>query len=293
MVFWGTSIRRANSPAGTPSGSRATSSRNVSSRVDWASAAKAAMTSISSIYLAYQILGTLQSLGNRPCTMRVTRAPSPASTSRVANRAVDSGRAARKIVPDDCIGKGRYSGRSASCFVLSPGLNGHGATRTGALKQPGRGRDGDCSPPPAQIPACGFPAPGSCRRSDVIASKAFSSARNLDPCATRFGGMSIPVLRPGLAWRSTLPPAAPLPSTPSASAHTLSPRAITALFGCFIGTTSASDSSAVPRQIALLACCRGPGSPQRLRTRRGLPGSDAIPLRVMGSSTTVERQRLA
>ncbi len=26
----------------------------------------------------------------------------------------------------------------------------------------GRGRDGDCSPPPAQIPACGFPAPGSC-----------------------------------------------------------------------------------------------------------------------------------
>ena len=33
MVFWGTSIRRANSPAGTPSGSRATSSRNVCSRV--------------------------------------------------------------------------------------------------------------------------------------------------------------------------------------------------------------------------------------------------------------------
>ena len=137
------------------------------------------------------------------------------------------------------------------------------------------------------------PAPGSCRRSDVIASKAFSSARNLDPCAPRFGGLPIPVLRPGLAWRSTLPPAAPLPSTPSATAHTLSPRAITALFGCFIGTTSASDSSPVPRQIALLACCRGPGSPQRLRTRRGLPGSDAIPLRVMGSSTTVERQRLA
>ena len=105
----------------------------------------------------------------------------------------------------------------------------------------------------------------------MIASKAFSSARNLDPCAPRFGGLRIPVLRPGLAWRSTLPPAAPLPSTPSATAHTLSPRAITALFGCFIGTTSASDSSSVPRQIALLACCRGPGSPQRLRTRRRSP----------------------
>ena len=95
------------------------------------------------------------------------------------------------------------------------------------------------------------PAPGSCRRSNVIASGAFSSARNLDPCAPRFGGMPIPVLCPGLAWRSTLPPAAPLPSTPSATAHTLSPRAITVLFGCFIGTTSASNSSPVPRQITL------------------------------------------
>ena len=62
-----------------------------------------------------------------------------------------------------------------------------------------RGRDGDCSPPLAQIPACGFPAPGSCRRSDGIASGACSSARNLDLCATRFGGMPIPVPRPGLA----------------------------------------------------------------------------------------------
>jgi hypothetical protein len=59
MVFCGTSIRRASSPAGTPSGSRATSSRNVSSRVDWASAAKAAMTCVSSVYPDYQIYGTL------------------------------------------------------------------------------------------------------------------------------------------------------------------------------------------------------------------------------------------
>ena len=65
MVFWGTSTKRANSPAGTPSGSRATNSRNVSSRVDWASAAKAAMTSVSSIHPDYQIFGTLQVPSNR------------------------------------------------------------------------------------------------------------------------------------------------------------------------------------------------------------------------------------
>ena len=60
MVFCGTSNKRASSPAGTPSGSRATNSRNVSSRVDWASAAKAATTSISSIHPEYQIYGSLQ-----------------------------------------------------------------------------------------------------------------------------------------------------------------------------------------------------------------------------------------
>ena len=29
------------------------------------------------------------------------------------------------------------------------------------------GRGANCSAPPPQIPACGFPAPGSCRRSDA------------------------------------------------------------------------------------------------------------------------------
>ena len=32
----------------------------------------------------------------------------------------------------------------------------------------GRGRDEDCSSPPTQIRAGGFPAPGSCLRSNVI-----------------------------------------------------------------------------------------------------------------------------
>ena len=60
IVFWGTSIRRASSPAGTPSGSRATSRRKVWSRVDWASAARVATTSMSSIYPDYQMRGCLQ-----------------------------------------------------------------------------------------------------------------------------------------------------------------------------------------------------------------------------------------
>ena len=34
----------------------------------------------------------------------------------------------------------------------------------------GRTRDGNYFPPPAQIPACGFPAPGSSRRSNVTDS---------------------------------------------------------------------------------------------------------------------------
>src|SRR5580704_16888141 len=59
MVFCGTSMRRASSPAGTPSGSRLTNSRNVSRRVDWASADKAAMVSRLSIYPELQIFMTV------------------------------------------------------------------------------------------------------------------------------------------------------------------------------------------------------------------------------------------
>jgi hypothetical protein len=34
--------------------------------------------------------------------------------------------------------------------------------RCGERLRDGRGRDWPCDQPPAQIPACGFPAPGSC-----------------------------------------------------------------------------------------------------------------------------------
>src|SRR5580704_1338310 len=51
MVFCGTASARAMSPAASPSGSCFTKSRNTSSRVGWASAARARMASSDSIYL--------------------------------------------------------------------------------------------------------------------------------------------------------------------------------------------------------------------------------------------------
>src|SRR5208337_174979 len=116
----------------------------------------------------------------------------------------------------------------------------------------GRGRDGDYSPPPAQIPACGFPAPGSCRRSNVtgirgLAAHAVPVRRQatLVTCLVRHGvrGMPchLPSLQPG-----------PFPPPPP-------PPFITGLFGRFIGTTSPSDSSPVPRQLRLLDFLSRPG----------------------------------
>src|SRR4051794_26514113 len=54
---------------------------------------------------------------------------------------------------------------------------------------------------------------------------------------------------------------------------------------CFNGTTQPSDSSSVPRQLRLLDFLSRPGPPQRLRARRGLPGSNAILSYVMWPQT--------
>ena len=108
-----------------------------------------------------------------------------------------------------------------------------------------RGRDGDYSPPPAQIPACGFPAPGSCRRSNVIGVQGLASPivpirrrATLMTCFVRHGVRSTrcrpPSLRPG-----SFPPRSP-------------PPLFAGLFERFTGTTGPSDSSPVPRQLRLL-----------------------------------------
>ena len=98
-------------------------------------------------------------------------------------------------------------------------------------------------------------------------------------CLLRFCARSIhrrlPSLRPS-----------PLPSTPSAAAHRGLVRALRRYYEArptrlFHGSFGSSPS------------CRGPGSPQRLRARRGLPGSNAILSCVMWPQTPAGRQRLA
>jgi hypothetical protein len=46
-----------------------------------------------------------------------------------------------------------------------------------------RGREPGYPGPPAQVPACGFPAPGSCRRSDAIEGRGLGG-----PCMLRSVG---------------------------------------------------------------------------------------------------------
>src|SRR5262245_46394682 len=58
-----------------------------------------------------------------------------------------------------------------------------------AIPAEGRGRDGCCQPPPAQIPACGFPAPGSCLRSNVIGIRGIGYPCSSDPWAHCFSDM--------------------------------------------------------------------------------------------------------
>ena len=81
----------------------------------------------------------------------------------------------------------------------------------------GRGRDEDCSSPPAQIPACGFPAPGSCLGSNVIGLRGMGYPCSSDPWARRFRDMLVPALGPGHASQLTLPSTGRLPSTVSAA----------------------------------------------------------------------------
>ena len=45
------------------------------------------------------------------------------------------------------------------------------------------GRGADCSAPPPQIPACGLPAPGSCRRSNTVQRQG-SEALTLEPAGS-------------------------------------------------------------------------------------------------------------
>src|SRR5262245_16780963 len=116
----------------------------------------------------------------------------------------------------------------------------------------GRGRDGCCQPPPAQIPACGFPAPGSCLRSNVIGIRGMGYPCSSDPWARCFSDM--PFRRCVRDMRcnspSPRPAAVPPPSPP--------PRPFGFVRG-FIGTMQPSDfSSAYMPIVRLLPSWAGP-----------------------------------
>ena len=80
-----------------------------------------------------------------------------------------------------------------------------------------RGREPGCPGPPAQIPASGIPAPGSCRRSNAIEVRGLGGPCTSDPQAHRFECRPVPAQGPGPASRLALPSTGRLPSTVSAA----------------------------------------------------------------------------
>jgi hypothetical protein len=145
-----------------------------------------------------------------------------------------------------------------------------------------RGRDGSYLPPPAQIPACGFSAPGSCRRSDATGIRGLGGPSSSGPWAQAVGDMPGPALCPGHALAFTLPSTGRLPSTLSA------PDLSAGVVRGFIGTmqpppTFRSGFGSSPSRTDL-------GPPWRLRAAGGLPGSDTILDASNWSQTPVERR---
>ena len=139
----------------------------------------------------------------------------------------------------------------------------------------GRGRDGDCSPPPAQIRTCGFPAYGSylgCVTANVCRMRASTCDMVSRLC-----------VRPMCRW-SAFPLVPALRSAGSAADGS-------ALFAGFAATTAGSD---FPRSFIIgfgsLPSRCGPAHPCGGQTR-DLPSSGAILLPVMCSPTPAGRTR--
>ncbi len=78
------------------------------------------------------------------------------------------------------------------------------------IPQQGRGRNGDCSPPPAQIPACAANAPGSSLGSNVRRLSGLDALIARRTTASRIDASS-PALSPGCG-RTTVVPLGPGPS---------------------------------------------------------------------------------
>jgi hypothetical protein len=93
-----------------------------------------------------------------------------------------------------------------------------------------RGRDAHYCAAPAQIPACGIPAPGSCLRSAVVPIGVWATHAIAQPDQAT-GGTRNPALCPVRVLPTGLPSTRCLPSIPSAADRP-------ALFGDFLGVES-------------------------------------------------------
>src|SRR3954453_211003 len=149
------------------------------------------------------------------------------------------------------------------------------------------GRGAGYPAPPPQIPACGLPAPGSCRRSNVIDVRGLGDPFSFDPRVEASCDTPKPALCPGRASASTsssdwVPSFRPLRPRSSRLCSRVSPVLWTH-----------PTPRLFPDSFAFSASCRGPGSLMRLRARRGLPGSDAFPSCVMWPQTPAGRRVLA
>ena len=149
------------------------------------------------------------------------------------------------------------------------------------------GRGAGCPAPPPQIPACGFPAPGSCRRSNVIDVRGLGGPFRFDPRIGASCDTPKPALCPGRASASTsssdwVPSLRPLRHRSSRLCSRVSPVLWTH-----------PTPRLFPDSFAFSTSCRGPGSLMRLRARRGLPGSGAFPSCVMWPQTPAGRRVLA
>ena len=131
------------------------------------------------------------------------------------------------------------------------------------------------------------PAPGSCRRSNVIDVRGLGGPFSFDP---RIGASVTRRSRRcvrGVLQHRPLPPTGSLPSTLSATA----PHGFVRGFHPVLWTRP--TPRLFPDGFGSSTSRRGPGSLLRLRARRGLPGSDAFPSCVMWPQTPAGRRVLA
>src|SRR3954467_905503 len=128
-------------------------------------------------------------------------------------------------------------------------------SQTGSYRPFRRGRDRSCLLPPAQIPACGFSAPGSCRRSNATGIRGLGGPSSSSPWAQAVGDMLVPALCPGHALVLALPSTGRLP--PTLPATSLSAGVVRG----FIGTIRPSDSSYLPIRLRLLPFPHPPRAP--------------------------------